>query len=141
MYDIIEKNDTMNSDFEVSEYESDLSESNDNAHVAPTKGEARSRVPLGKFRVYNEKMREYIPCLENKEAIKKLRSTGQGSSSSGIVRRRGRGWTVWCQRPRNTRILSHGRGAEMRFFSSLDLDFLFSIDLTKLEVRRIDQCV
>ncbi|KAJ6830098.1 uncharacterized protein M6B38_125610 [Iris pallida] len=36
-YGIIEKNGTMTFDFEVSEYEFDLSESNDNAPVAPIK--------------------------------------------------------------------------------------------------------
>ncbi|KAJ6827952.1 putative methyltransferase PMT11 [Iris pallida] len=78
-YGVVDKNGTMTSDFEVSEYDSDLAESNDNAPAAPAKGEgARSRVPLGKFRVCNETMREYIPCLDNEEAIKKLRSTEKG---------------------------------------------------------------
>ncbi|ONK61987.1 uncharacterized protein A4U43_C08F35640 [Asparagus officinalis] len=41
-------------------------------------GGARVRVRVGKFRVCDKRMREYIPCLDNVEAIKRLRSTERG---------------------------------------------------------------
>ncbi|XP_020240976.1 probable methyltransferase PMT11 [Asparagus officinalis] len=36
------------------------------------------QVRVGKFRVCDKRMREYIPCLDNVEAIKRLRSTERG---------------------------------------------------------------
>ncbi|KAJ6838021.1 putative methyltransferase PMT11 isoform X1 [Iris pallida] len=80
-FGVIDENGNMSPDFEVDEFDPDPdpAESSDNSTAAAKEeGGSRARVPVGKFRVCDERKREYIPCLDNEEAIKKLKSTERG---------------------------------------------------------------
>lgn len=46
------------------------------------------RVRVKRLRLCDKSMREYIPCLDNVEVIRRLKSTKKGESLRGIVRRR-----------------------------------------------------
>ncbi|KAI3458656.1 hypothetical protein Pfo_015319 [Paulownia fortunei] len=70
-------NDTvsMTDDFEVGEYDSELVENWVKGNESDGKGDNGIRVRVKKFPICPDIMREYIPRLDNEEAIKKLNST------------------------------------------------------------------
>lgn len=77
----------MTDDFVVGEFdpaviESVVNGSGENNGVVENDGKRRgdSRVSIGKFRVCDEGLRDYVPCLDNVEAIKRLNSTERGES-------------------------------------------------------------
>ncbi|EPS59859.1 hypothetical protein M569_14946, partial [Genlisea aurea] len=80
---LVDENGRMTDDFQVGDYDPDqvedfskqnetLASENDNS-----KGE-NVRIKLNKFKPCPDSMREYIPCLDNSEAINKLNSTDKG---------------------------------------------------------------
>lgn len=83
-FGILDENGTMTEDFNVGEFDPDLVDKWDNGTDGSNssqdigKGEAGSEGKLPKFGFCLESMREYIPCLDNEEAIKKLKSTEKG---------------------------------------------------------------
>lgn len=69
----------MSDEFEVGEYDPDLVETewgNDNGTEKTDSG--AGRVQIKRFSMCSESMREIIPCLDNLEAIKRLKSTDKG---------------------------------------------------------------
>ncbi|KAL2555696.1 putative methyltransferase PMT11 [Forsythia ovata] len=79
---VVDENGVMAEDFEVGEYDTELVENwgkaNDTADLESDGKGDKVRVRVNKFPLCPESMREYIPCLDNEEAIKKLKSTEKG---------------------------------------------------------------
>ncbi|KAL3838441.1 hypothetical protein ACJIZ3_023032 [Penstemon smallii] len=79
---VLDENGRMTDDFEVGEYDPEVVENWGKANESEglgSDGEGdRVRVKVKKFPICEESMREYIPCLDNEEAIKKLNSTEKG---------------------------------------------------------------
>ncbi|XP_073304801.1 probable methyltransferase PMT11 [Primulina huaijiensis] len=80
---VVDENGKMTDDFEVGDYDPKVTEDlgSDNVSVGVAnvgKGDDRVRAGIEKFQICPEIMREYIPCLDNEEAIKKLNSTEKG---------------------------------------------------------------
>ena len=73
----MDENGVMTDEFEVGEYDPNVVENRNNETkvVEADKG-VTVRVP--KFEICPVSMREYIPCLDNEEAIKGLKSTEKG---------------------------------------------------------------
>lgn len=72
----------MAEDFSVGEIGSDLEEKSDEGEGNVTREEwgddGKESVRIGRFRLCQENMREYIPCLDNDEEIAKLKSKQRG---------------------------------------------------------------
>uniref|UniRef100_A0A2N9FDR6 Methyltransferase n=1 Tax=Fagus sylvatica TaxID=28930 RepID=A0A2N9FDR6_FAGSY len=81
-FGIVNDNGTMSEEFEVGEFDDDLVEEwRNETKVDEGVGDedsSRVRVKVSKFRTCPTSMSEYIPCLDNVEAIKKLKSTEKG---------------------------------------------------------------
>eukprot|EP00268_Persea_americana_P038377 TRINITY_DN37963_c0_g2_i1.p1 TRINITY_DN37963_c0_g2~~TRINITY_DN37963_c0_g2_i1.p1 ORF type:complete len:669 (-),score=121.87 TRINITY_DN37963_c0_g2_i1:292-2298(-) len=81
-FGIVDENGTMTESFDVGEVDPDLVENDENQTVVREGGDgnsrARARARVSRLRLCPERMREYIPCLDNEEAIKKLESTEKG---------------------------------------------------------------
>jgi hypothetical protein len=81
-FGIVNDNGTMSEEFEVGEFDDDLVEEwRNETKVDEGVGDedsSRVRVKVSKFRTCPTSMSEYIPCLDNAEAIKKLKSTEKG---------------------------------------------------------------
>ncbi|XWS74928.1 hypothetical protein CRYUN_Cryun01aG0040500 [Craigia yunnanensis] len=80
-YGIVDMNGTMSDEFEIGEFDPDLVENwgNETEIEAETdKKDVRFTFGVKKFGLCEESMREYIPCLDNVEAIKRLKSTERG---------------------------------------------------------------
>lgn len=81
---IVDDNGTMRENFDAGEFDPDLmGGSGGGGAVNETERGGRevelsTRVKIGKFSVCPESLREYIPCLDNEEEIKKLKSTERG---------------------------------------------------------------
>lgn len=66
----------MSNDFEIGEYDPDLVETEWNGDMNGT--EATKSFKITRYEMCPGSMREYIPCLDNVEAIKQLKSTDKG---------------------------------------------------------------
>lgn len=80
---VVDENGKMTDDFEVGDYDPKVTEDlgSDNVSVGVAnggRGDDRVRVRIEKFHICPVSMREYIPCLDNEKAIKKLNSTEKG---------------------------------------------------------------
>ncbi|KAL6581104.1 hypothetical protein OROMI_007027 [Orobanche minor] len=79
---VVDENGRMTDDFEVGEYDPELvdnwSKANESEGLESNGNEDKLRVRVNKFLFCPESMREFIPCLDNDEAIKKLISTEKG---------------------------------------------------------------
>ncbi|PWA88172.1 S-adenosyl-L-methionine-dependent methyltransferases superfamily protein [Artemisia annua] len=76
---VVDENGVMRDEFEVGEYDPDVVEKRDNeTRIVEGGDEGKGRVGVGKFEMCPESMREYIPCLDNVDAIKALVSTEKG---------------------------------------------------------------
>lgn len=82
-FGIVNENGTMSDEFEIGEYDPDLVETEwgngNGTEATEEKTEiGGARVKIRRFEMCPESMREYIPCLDNVEAIKRLKSTEKG---------------------------------------------------------------
>ncbi|XP_031487458.1 probable methyltransferase PMT11 [Nymphaea colorata] len=80
-FGIVDENGTMADDFEVGDFDPDLVENWGNETAkdgAPGEDAGGAVLKVGKFPLCPASMREYIPCLDNEEAIRKLDSTERG---------------------------------------------------------------
>lgn len=75
-FGIVNENGTMSDEFEIGEYDPDLVETEWNGNRDGT--EATKSFKITRYEMCAESMREYIPCLDNVEAIKQLKSTDKG---------------------------------------------------------------
>ncbi|KAJ3668936.1 hypothetical protein LUZ60_010886 [Juncus effusus] len=83
-FGIIDENGAMRDDFDPGMLDSDLEEGNSTKTEDTVStgenfdGGTDKIITVKRFKVCGEEMREYIPCLDNEEAIKKLESTERG---------------------------------------------------------------
>ncbi|KAL5733168.1 hypothetical protein ACOSP7_032509 [Xanthoceras sorbifolium] len=86
-FGIVNENGTMSDEFEIGEYDPDMVETtwgNENGTESAADAEDSGsngnggRISVKRFEICPESMREYIPCLDNVEAIKRLKSTEKG---------------------------------------------------------------
>lgn len=83
---IVDANGTMSVGFDAGELDPDMADGwddegsaiNETAGMGSGEGERRARVKIDKFKVCPQEMREWIPCMDNEEVIKKLNSTERG---------------------------------------------------------------
>lgn len=105
-FGIVDENGTMREDFEVGEFDPDLAESlgGENGTVGDGGGDwsgSPVKVVWGRFPVCAKSMREYIPCLDNAEAIGALNSTERGERFERHCPRKG--WDCVVPPPKDYR--------------------------------------
>ncbi|XP_074308221.1 putative methyltransferase PMT11 [Silene latifolia] len=76
-FGVVDENGTMTDNFEIGEFDPTVVEDWENV-TAYAKEDDKVRVRVSKFPMCSESLREYIPCMDNVEAIKKLNSTENG---------------------------------------------------------------
>lgn len=78
-FGIVDENGTMTDDFEVGEFDPNVVEDwgNSTDHEV-SESQSRARVRVSRFPICDISLKEYIPCLDNEEAIKRLKSTDKG---------------------------------------------------------------
>ncbi|KAL6977390.1 hypothetical protein U1Q18_026189 [Sarracenia purpurea var. burkii] len=80
-FGVVDENGTMAEEFEVGEFDASVAEewgSGKETEVVEAGGGGGLKVVVKKFGMCPESMREYIPCLDNLDAIRRLRSTERG---------------------------------------------------------------
>ncbi|KAL7176323.1 hypothetical protein ACSBR2_029797 [Camellia fascicularis] len=103
---IVDDNGLMTDDFVVGEFDPSAIErvANANAREGRQSDEDdfrnRARVRLEKFRVCDESMREYIPCLDNVDAISRLNSTERGEGFERHCPQKEKGLNCLVPRPK-----------------------------------------
>ncbi|XP_010505659.1 PREDICTED: probable methyltransferase PMT11 [Camelina sativa] len=105
-FGIVDANGVMSDDFEVGEVETDAVEDWGNqTEIVETKrdGDSKDRVRVKKFGMCRESMREYIPCLDNTDAIKKLKSTERGERFERHCPAKGKGLNCLVPPPKGYR--------------------------------------
>ncbi|CAH2058701.1 unnamed protein product [Thlaspi arvense] len=105
-FGIIDANGVMSDDFEVGEVENDSVEDWGNqTEIVEAKrdGDFKPRVRIKKFGMCPESMREYIPCLDNTDAIKKLKSTERGEKFERHCPEKGKGLNCLVPPPKGYR--------------------------------------
>lgn len=75
---IVDENGAMSEEFKVGEFDESLAEELRNASGGGAEDGSGGRVKVDKFGVCDQKLTDYIPCLDNVEEIKKLNSTERG---------------------------------------------------------------
>ncbi|CAL5417484.1 unnamed protein product [Camellia sinensis] len=111
---IVDDNGLMTDDFVVGEFDPSAIESvaNANANANGREGRQsdeddfrnRARVRLEKFRVCDESMREYIPCLDNVDAISRLNSTERGEGFERHCPQKEKGLNCLVPRPKGYKL-------------------------------------
>ncbi|CAO2825547.1 unnamed protein product [Amaranthus hypochondriacus] len=80
-FGVVDENGSMTDDFEIGEFEpnvvEDLGNSSDSRVV---ESETRVKVRVSRFPICDDGFREYIPCMDNEEAIRMLPSTEKGEN-------------------------------------------------------------
>ncbi|CAA0375753.1 S-adenosyl-L-methionine-dependent methyltransferase [Arabidopsis thaliana x Arabidopsis arenosa] len=105
-FGIVDANGVMSDDFEVGEVESDTVEDWGNQTEiveAKSDGDSKARVRIKKFGMCPESMREYIPCLDNTDVIKKLKSTERGERFERHCPEKGKGLNCLVPPPKGYR--------------------------------------
>ncbi|KAI4384494.1 hypothetical protein MLD38_002643 [Melastoma candidum] len=84
-FGILDENGTMTDSFEVGQFDPEMvddwrsgSGGNESDSSESDGAGASGIVKIKKYKICDESMREYIPCLDNVEAIKRLKSTEKG---------------------------------------------------------------
>lgn len=95
-YGVVDVNGTMSDDFEIGEFDPDVVDnwgSGNESEVVEGggDGEGAGGVSVKKFALCPVNMREYIPCLDNVEAIGKLNSTENGEKFERHCPEKGKG--------------------------------------------------
>ncbi|KAJ8747350.1 hypothetical protein K2173_012930 [Erythroxylum novogranatense] len=101
-FGIIDSEGKMSDDFEVGEFDPAEVKNWGNETEVESEGEG-SRVRIKRFELCKEGMREYIPCLDNVEAIKKLKSRERGERFERHCPEKGSGLNCLVPPPRGYR--------------------------------------
>ncbi|XP_057475649.1 probable methyltransferase PMT11 [Actinidia eriantha] len=104
-FGIVDENGTMADDFEVGDFDPDVVDnwgSGNEAEVVDGGGGA-ARVVVKKFGLCPVSMREYIPCLDNAEAIRRLNSTEKGERFERHCPKKGQGLKCLVPAPKGYR--------------------------------------
>lgn len=84
VFGIVNENGTMSDQFQIGDYDADSAETLGNQTESESSdGDIEStastaRVSVRKFEICSENLTDYIPCLDNVEAIERLNSTARG---------------------------------------------------------------
>lgn len=99
---LVDENGVMRDDFEVGEFDPDVVESwnNETEVVEGDDQLVRVRVSVAKFGKCPASMREYIPCLDNVEAIKRLKSMENGEKFERHCPEKGKGLNCLLPTPK-----------------------------------------
>ncbi|KAI8031660.1 putative methyltransferase PMT11 [Camellia lanceoleosa] len=104
-FGIVDENGTMADDFEVGDFDPGVVDnwgSDIEAEVVEDGG-GGSRVVVKKFGLCTKSMREYIPCLDNTEAIRRLNSTEKGERFERHCPEEGKGLNCLVPAPKGYR--------------------------------------
>nr|XP_043619512.1 probable methyltransferase PMT11 isoform X2 [Erigeron canadensis] len=97
---IVDENGVMRSDFEVGEFDPDVVESWNN-ETEVTDGDVEGvRVSVPKFGKCKAIMSDYIPCMDNVEVIKRLKSTKKGEKFERHCPENGKGLNCLVPNPK-----------------------------------------
>ncbi|KAI8564114.1 hypothetical protein RHMOL_Rhmol03G0157100 [Rhododendron molle] len=100
-FGIVDENGTMRDDFEVGDFDPGIAE--DWGSENKTEAVEESRAVVKKFGRCKERMREYIPCLDNVEAIRGLESTEKGERFERHCPEKGKGLDCLVPSPKGYR--------------------------------------
>ncbi|KAI8558986.1 hypothetical protein RHMOL_Rhmol04G0139000 [Rhododendron molle] len=98
---IVDENGTMTDNFEIGDFDPGVAE--DWGSENTTEAVEESRAVVKKFGWCNESMREYIPCLDNVEAIRGLESTERGERFERHCPEKGKGLDCLVPAPKGYR--------------------------------------
>lgn len=101
-FGIVDENGTMTDNFEIGEYDPNVVESwgNSSDPVVPV---SKARVSVPKFPNCDDSLREYIPCMDNVEAIQRLESTENGEKFERHCPEKGKELNCLILPPKNYR--------------------------------------
>ncbi|XP_059666308.1 probable methyltransferase PMT11 isoform X1 [Cornus florida] len=104
-FGVVDENGTMADEFEIGEFDPDVVENWGNGNETEVVGSdgGGSRVRVKKFGMCPVSMREYIPCLDNVEAIRKLKSTEKGERFERHCPENGKGLNCLVPPPKGYR--------------------------------------
>lgn len=91
----------MADDFEVGAVDPDMAEAVGNETGSGSSDDDVVRVRVSKFKMCPDSMKEYIPCMDNEEAIKKLRTTERGERFERHCPGEGKGLDCLVPAPKN----------------------------------------
>ncbi|TQD76642.1 hypothetical protein C1H46_037832 [Malus baccata] len=103
-FGIVDENGTMSNEFEVGDFDPDEVVENwgsENGTVPKSEPSRSGRVSVKRFELCPKSMSEYIPCLDNVEAIKRLKSTAKGERFERHCPEAGRGLNCLVPPPRS----------------------------------------
>lgn len=101
-FGILDSDGKMSDDFEVGQFDPEFVENWGN-DTGVEKGEKDFKVRVKRFELCPESMREYIPCLDNVEAIKQLKSTEKGEKFERHCPEKGKGLNCLVPPPKGYR--------------------------------------
>ncbi|CAN1257365.1 Probable methyltransferase PMT11 [Linum perenne] len=102
-FGVIDGDGKMSDEFEVGEVDPEVVENWGNETGIESEGGEESRVRYKKFELCPESMREHIPCLDNVEAIKSLKSTEKGERFERHCPAKGKGLNCLVPPPKGYR--------------------------------------
>ncbi|RXI08904.1 hypothetical protein DVH24_023048 [Malus domestica] len=103
-FGIVDENGTMSDEFEVGDFDPDEVVENwggQNGTVAESEGSGSGRVSVERFELCPKSMSEYIPCLDNVEVVKRLKSTAKGERFERHCPEAGRGLNCLVPAPKS----------------------------------------
>lgn len=108
---IIDENGAMTNDFVVGEFDEELIDSVVNGKVNGTDEPLESdenrgglRGKIGKFKVCDESMRDYIPCLDNVEESSRVNLSERGENLERHCPTKGKGLDCLVPRPKDYKL-------------------------------------
>nr|QTZ19431.1 putative methyltransferase PMT11 [Bixa orellana] len=105
-YGVVDENGTMSSEFEVGDFDPDLVDNwgNDTEIEVERSEDSRAGFRIKKFGLCKESLREYIPCLDNEGAIRRLKSTDRGERFERHCPEAGKGLNCLVPPPKGYRV-------------------------------------
>ncbi|XP_057979926.1 probable methyltransferase PMT11 isoform X2 [Malania oleifera] len=105
-FGVVDENGVMKDEFEIGEFDPEYVE---NWNVTETQvedgiGRGRSRVRVKKYALCSLRMKEYIPCMDNLEAIRKLKSTARGEKFERHCPEKGQGLNCLVPPPKGYKV-------------------------------------
>ena len=101
-FGIVDENGTMTDDFEIGEFDPNVVENwgnSSDSEVAESENKVKIRV--SRFPICDESFREYIPCMDNEDAIKRLVSTEKGEKFERHCPEKGKELNCLVPAPKN----------------------------------------
>lgn len=103
---VLDDNGIMTDDFQIGDIDPDVIDNwavSNETEMPETDGDTPQKVSVTKFKFCPESMREYIPCMDNVEAIRKLNSTEKGEKFERHCPEEGHGLNCLVPAPKGYR--------------------------------------